>query len=339
MFRSNIQRRMFVVSALVISLVGLSGCAAGSTAKPADVGGSVAGKKVFIVSCINSVPFCAKENQLYKSELEAAGAKVTMLLDAFSGPDEASNIQQAISQGADLIGYVGNVQAPARAALVQAKAAGIPVVILGTLPEPAIDGLYTTYVGPNEAQSGVTVANALEAQFKMLNVTDQKVALITGTQASLVVQTRNASFDKTIKLTRGLTVVDVQDANWDPSAASTIAQQLFAKYPNGIGAIWAHSGAMAAGVVKAAQQAGLTAGSKAGNLLVIGTNCDPTSIQAIKAGTLFATTSQGPATDAKAQVAAMLSILKGEKVPKNIETENKLITLANVADFEAQCNY
>jgi ribose transport system substrate-binding protein len=344
MARSRLQRRILVISSVAAVAFLLAGCSGSPSEAPptgatSTGGDSVEGKSVFIVSCINAVPFCAKENELYKTKLEAAGAKVTMLLDAFSGPDEAANIQQAVSQGADLIGYVGNVQAPAKSALEQAKAAGIPVVILGTLPEPVIEGLYTSYVGPDETKSGETAAAAVQEALAAQNVTDGTLALITGTGASLVVQTRDKAWDAALKSTPGLKVVDNQDANWDPVSASQIAQTLFTKYPDGLDAIWAHSGAMAAGVVKAAQQVGISVGTKPGDLLVVGTNCDPTSIQAIKDGTLYATSSQGPTTDAEAQVDTMLKILKGESVPKSIETENVLITADNVADFETKCNY
>src|SRR6201999_549699 len=71
-------------------------------------------------------------------------------------------------------------------------------------------------------------------------------------------------------------IVDIQDGNWDQGKSADIARTLFAKYAGAAGGIQGAFGMadhMAAGIIEAAQQAGIPVGVDKNGLVVVASNC------------------------------------------------------------------
>jgi ABC-type sugar transport system substrate-binding protein len=316
-----------------------SSSSSGSTETSGEAGGSVEGKTATIVGCYSAIPYCAKENEVMKNGLEEAGVHVTVLVDELNAAEEAAHLSQAVSQGTGAILWVGNAQEAAHAPMLKAQQANIPVLLVGTLAGPTVEGLYTTYVGPSDVKSGELQADMLAEGLEKAGIDSGKIMLVTGAKGAIAVNARLEGWNKAIaKLPQYETVAE-PDGGWDPVKAAQVTQPLFAKYGSELVGASAFSGSMAAATAQTAEQAGLTAGTKKGDVVVAGLNCDSTSIEAVKNGTMYATTSQGPVSESKVAVATAIELLEGKEVPESVEVPNEPIYKSNVAKFEKECDY
>jgi ribose transport system substrate-binding protein len=338
------QKRSVLVLVLgAVIALGLAACgssnSSSSSGTTSSSGNSVKGKTATIVGCYSAIPYCAKENEVMKSGLEAEGVHVKLLVDELTAPAEAAHISQGVSSGSDIILWVANAQEAAHAPLVKAKEAKIPVVLVGTSAAPNVVGLYTTYIGPNDEESGELEAKLLVEGLKVVGTKSGKVMLVTGTVGPPTVAHRLAGWSKEMANYPQFETVTKPDGEWNPVKAAEVAQPVFAKYSKELVGASAFSGSMAAAVAGSASQAGLTPGIQPGNTVITGINCDGTSIKAIEQGKMYATTSQGPVGEAKVAVKTAVELLEGKQVPANIPIPNEPITKSNVAKFAAECNY
>ncbi|MFN8217067.1 MAG: sugar ABC transporter substrate-binding protein [Solirubrobacterales bacterium] len=334
--------------ALVVAACGGSGggtssgsteASGASTEASSEGGGSVEGKTATIVGCYSAIPYCAKENEVMKAGLEEAGVKVTLLLDELTAPEEAAHISQGVAAGTDIILWVANAQEAAHAPLVKAQQADIPVILVGTAASETVEGLYTTYIGPDDVVSGELQAKMLVEGLEAAGTKSGKVMLVTGAVGPPTVANRIEGFNKEIANYPQYELAAEPDGMWDPVKAAQVTQPLFAKYGDEMVGATAFSGAMGAAVAETAAQAGLSPGTEKGDVVIAAINCDGTSIQAIKDGTMYATTSQGPVEESEIAVQTAIELLEGAEVPANIPIPNEPITKENVAEYAAECNY
>lgn len=147
------------------------------TANPSFDMGSLAGKKVLILTSTNAVPFVAN---IAKGAAEAAAAVgwTTSTVDGKGSVTEWSRvINQAVSQKVDGIITVGASPSQFKPAVAAAKAAGIPLVDVLTADQekdPLIDGTFS-HVSISFYDSG-----ALQADYVIANGTPDAHVLVLG---------------------------------------------------------------------------------------------------------------------------------------------------------------
>jgi ABC-type sugar transport system substrate-binding protein len=306
-----------------------------STSAPASA--SVSGKKAFLIMAPPAVPYAARQIAVITAGLKAQGVQTTAFNDGFTPDGEVAGLNQAIAAHADVIGYQANFQAAARGALLKAKEAHIPVVLLATTPEPEIKGLYSSYAGPDEAGTGALVARRLQQALGTDKVKSGDVAALLGLASSYSVKIRQAGFDSQLATTPGFKVVGNTDGQWDPARTVTQGNQVAAQYGKQIVGMYVHGGVQAAAVAQAIKRNGLKVGTKPGDIFIVSNNCDTTSIQAIKDGLVLLTTEQGPATDGRVEAQAMVQALEGH--PRDMATPNNVIDASNVDTYAKDCTY
>src|SRR3954447_12376610 len=136
--------RRYSIVAVGLSAVALAGAGCGSddsgSSSSSSSSGSPAaakvsadglsGKKVYLLGCGSAVPYCAAQNKTFKETLAGTGADVSVLESNYDPAVQSQQLNQAISQKADVIALVPAVQAPLMPALTKAKSADIPVLLL-----------------------------------------------------------------------------------------------------------------------------------------------------------------------------------------------------------------
>jgi ABC-type sugar transport system substrate-binding protein len=342
-YRRSVTRALWCAAILAIVGAALSACgsssdsSSSSTSGSSGGGGSVDGKKAFLIMAPPSIPYSARQTEVITQQLAKQGIDTTAYNDNYTPDGEVAGLNEAIAKKVDVIGYQANFQASSRAALAKAKAAGIPVVLLATPPEPVIKGLYTSYAGPNEPDTGSLVAKGLQDQLAANGVKSGKIAALLGLASSYSVKIRQAGFDSQMATTPGFQVVGYTDGRWDPARTVTQGNQIVAQYGHDLVGMYVHGGVQAAAVATAAKRAGLKVGTKPGEVVIVSNNCDATSVKAIKDGTLLFTTQQGPATDGLVEAKAMVKALQGH--PQDMETPNVVVNADNVDKFAKDCTY
>lgn len=328
--------------ALGASALVLAGCG-GATQASSSGGDGVDGKKVTLISCVNSNPWCNGFNKGLESSLGAEGVDVTTQTSNFDAAESSRQFNQALSQRPDLILYYVNDPNAAVADYKKAQAAGVPVIVVDTVLGSEADGLIAASLQPDHAALGKFAAENIQEGLQAQGVTEGTVVAITGTATQNTTSVRMDAFEEQLASTPEYELIEVQDGNWDPVLSATIAQQLFAKYGvDGIDAIYGMADYQAAAIAQAAEQAGAPLYPLNDQGVVItGSNCATTGVEAMRAKQMYGGATQAPAQEAEQYAPYILQVLEGEELDTDgpISVPVERVTYETVEDFADLCVY
>lgn len=234
---------------------------------------------------------------------------------------QLQNAQDAIVKQADVIIISPTDSSSCPAVLNAAERAGIPAVIadIGT-----DSGKYAAFViTPNEA-GAKEVADYLGKTMVERKMTDRPAAQVTISLARNNGKARSKGFTDAMEAV-GVKVVDVRQLEkYTRAEAEGFAQDLLTAYQN-MGAIFCHTDEPTLGVVKAVQSSGK-------DVLVVGFDATPETIEAVRDGTLLAVAVQQPAYMGIKAVDAAVAIFEGRDVSAQVDVPTLLVTKDNVND-------
>ena len=301
----------------------------------------ISGKDVTLVSCTSQNPYCGAYNETLTEVLEGAGASVTVLENNYDATVEAQDMGQAISRAPDLIVTLPTDPVGIAINVRRAEEAGIPVIdVVGPLsPEGA--EIAASSLLTNDEELGRIAARNLQTGLKEAGVDSGKIAAITGTASMLITKARMEGFEDELSKTPEYELVEVQDGNWDPVQTAQIAGSLFSKYASkgGLQGVYGMADYQASAIVPPAEQAGLNPGDPNGGLMITGSNCAPTGIEAIEEGTMYGGATQSPTTQASDHALWIAKFLSGEEIPKTVFDEHVALTKDNLAKYKAECMF
>jgi ABC-type sugar transport system substrate-binding protein len=344
--RRRAARRWALAAVAAATASALAACGSGAPSGGAGAnagGGGTQDKKVTLISCTNSNPWCAGFNKGIEDGLGAQGVKVTTLVSNFDAAQAAQQFSQALTQRPDLILFYANDPNAAVASYTRAKQAGVPVVVVDTVAGDQAKGLVAGALQPDHAALGKYAAQNIQEGLQRQGVQSGNVIAITGTGTQLTTQVRMAAFREQLATTPQYKLVEVQDGNWDPTVSATIASQMFAKYgATGVQAVYGMADYPAAAIAQAAQQAGLPRYPEAPRGLVItGSNCAPTGVDAIRAGRVYGGATQAPAVEATQFVPYVEQVLTGKSLDNQgvVSVPVDRVTRDNLDKFAQVCTY
>jgi ABC-type sugar transport system substrate-binding protein len=317
---------------------GSSSNASSSASSSKSSGGGLQGKKVFFLGCGSAVPYCAAQNKTVKADLARTGAQLTLLESNYDPAVQSQQMNQALSQHADIIALVPAAQAPLRPVLLKAKAAKVPVLLLFNAPEAGMRPLFTSWIGQDDAAEAKNSAQQMIEGLKKVGKTSGNILMVAGAPGGATTL-RTKAFTEAINASP-YKLADQANGQWDPVKATTVAQQLFAKWKDkGFVGVYGMSGAMAAGVVQAAKQSNLTTGADKKGLIITGNNCDPTSIKAIQSGDMYADIKQSPIDDAHLATGAVKQYFDKGSLPPRITSNTPVINARTVSQYAKACTF
>jgi ABC-type sugar transport system substrate-binding protein len=320
----------------------LAACGSGASSSGSG-SAAVQGKKVTLISCTNSNPWCAGFNKGIEDGLGAHGVHVTTLTSNFDAAQSAQQFSQALTQRPNLILFYANDPNAAIASYTKAKQVGVPVVVVDTVAGDQAKGLVAGALQPDHAALGRYAAQNIQEGLQKQGVASGNVIAITGTGTQLTTQVRMQAFKEQLAKTPQYKLVEVQDGNWDPTVSATIASQMFAKYgPTGIQAVYGMADYQAAAIAQAAEQAGIPLYPASPHGLVIsGSNCAPTGVEAIRAGKVYGGATQAPAVEASQFVPYIERVLGGQTLENQgvVSVPVDRVTRDNLSTFARVCTY
>jgi ribose transport system substrate-binding protein len=248
----------------------------------------------------------------------AAGATVTISDAGGDAATQASQVEDFITQGVDLI-MVNPVDSDAIVPSVEAaNAAGIPVV---AVDRGASGGDIASFVASDNVLGGTMAGEYL---FEQMGDSGEVLELqgIIGTSAA---QERGEGFQIALDSASGITRVAQQTANFARDEGLTVTENLLQANPGATG-LFAHNDDMALGAVEAAAAAG-------SDLIIVGFDAAPDALQAVADGTMAGTIAQQPVLMGELAVETALQVIAGETVPAAIGVPVALVTPDNVNEF------
>ncbi|MBF6332566.1 substrate-binding domain-containing protein [Nocardia transvalensis] len=318
---SILRRFTLTATALCAAAVLGSACAANPPSPDGD-------GKQFVVGYSqsnNAEPYRAQLNlQLQYYAKQHPDLKLLPITDAHQdSATQVSQVQNFVQQKVDALIVSPNEPAPLTAAVQQACAAGIPVIILDRTVNT---DCYSAFIGGDNYTIGKLAGEAAVAALPNGgNVVELRGILSSQPQIDRAQGFRDAIAG------RNITIVEQQEAKWLKANATAIMQQWLSK-GTAIDLVYAHNDDMALGAHLAIQGAG-----RAGTIQIIGIDglAIPTGgIRAVQNGQLL-TTFVYP-TCAEQAVDTLVKLLRKQPVEKKQILPTTQVTKENAAQLYQQ---
>ncbi|WP_205124191.1 MULTISPECIES: ABC transporter substrate-binding protein [Tsukamurella] len=308
-------RRMLRAATATVAAVAMV-----TTATACSSGSSEGDGQIAIISKGYQHQFWKAVNKGAEESAKELGKSIT-----FEGPDNETQVekqvqllQTALDRNPSAIAIAALDSAAVAPILQQAKDRGIPVVAFDSGVDSDIP--VTTASTDNKAA-------AAEAAKRMVDLVggNGEIGVVAHDQTSKTGVDRRDGFLDWIKANApGIRIVDVQYGG-DPSKAADLAATMLQAHPNIVGLYGTNEGA-ATGIVNAVQRSGKT------NLKIVGFDSGAAQIDAIRSGLMAGAITQNPVGIGRETVAAAVKAIKGESLPKTIDTGFYWYDKSNVDD-------
>jgi ABC-type sugar transport system substrate-binding protein len=299
------------------------------------------GKRVVVLATSNTNPYIGAWTATFTKFATQAGMKVTNLSANYDAAVQSQQIDDAIAQKYDLIVlcYV-NDQAIVPA-LTRAKAAGIPVVLYATPMKKEQEGLWTSYIGTENAELGRLAGEELVKGLAAEGKTTAKVVAVTGLAQQINVNARMTAFKAVLAQHPGIQLVATEDGKWNTAVTEKVTGELLVRFAGqgGIDGIFAMADNQATGSINAVQSAGLKLGVADKGIVIVGSNCMKDGVVHIKSGEQYGTATQIPTEEAETAAKKVAAYFNGQPLKKYEIIPVYGITKENVDQFAAGCSY
>lgn len=314
----------------VAASMALAACSSATPGASAPATGATSeGAKPYIA--IVSKGFQHQFWQAVKSGAEAKAKELNVDI-TFDGPaaeteveNQMTMLQNALAKKPAALGFAALDSKAAGPVLQQFKDANIPVIAFDSGVESDIP--LTTAATDNKAAAAEAAKHMCE-----LIGNKGKVGVIVHDQVSKSGVDRRDGFIEGIKATcPDVQLLDTQYGAGDQAKSADIAKSLIQANPDIAGIFGSNEGS-AIGALKGVQEAG----DAAKNLKLVGFDSGQAQIDAITNGTMAGAITQNPVGMGEALVDAAVKAIKGETLPKTIDTGFYWYDKANINDPKIQ---
>ncbi|MER2169616.1 MAG: ribose ABC transporter substrate-binding protein RbsB [Psychrobacillus psychrodurans] len=302
-------KKVHLVLLMMIMLV-LAACSteAPGSSKESDSTDKEGSYKIGLsVSTLNN-PFFVTLSDGAKAKAEELGATLTVVDAQDNAAKQASDVEDLIQQGVDLI-LINPTDSEAVVATVEAaNAADIPVI---TVDRSSEGGDVVAHIASDNIAGGELAGEYLLG----LVGEGAQVVELEGIAGSSAARDRGEGFNN---IANGkLEVVAKQTANFNRAEGLTVMENILQGNPD-VKAVFAHNDEMALGALEAIEAAGK-------DILVVGFDATGDAVKSVEDGKRAGTVAQKPDLIGQKAVEAAMKSLKGEKVEASIPVELELI--------------
>ncbi|MCZ4094154.1 MULTISPECIES: ABC transporter substrate-binding protein [Sinorhizobium] len=319
---NRISRRAFMLAATAAGAIAVAGTVAFAELP------KLAQKETYKVGFAQTEsnnPWRIAQTNSMKAEAEKLGHQLVYTDAAGSAAKQVADVNSMIAQGVDLIFLAPREEKPLIPAVMAAKKAGIPVILLDRSVDPSLAKAgedYVTFIGSDFIEEGKRVAEWL---VKNANG-KSKIIELEGTTGSSPANDRKKGFDEAIKAAGGFEIVASQTGDFARDKGRQVAEALLQAHPDA-DIVYAHNDEMAIGAIAAIEAAGKVPGK---DVLVLSIDGGKEAVQAVIDGKIAAVVECNPRFGPKA-FETMLRYAKGEKIDPWVINEDKFYDSSNAA--------
>lgn len=261
----------------------------------------------FSISTLNN-PFFVTLNEGAKEKANELGVSLIIIDAQDNAAKQASDVEDLIQQGVDLI-MINPTDSEAVASAVEAaNNVNIPVI---TVDRNSEGGQVLSHIASDNAAGGELAAEYLVE----LIGEGAKVAELEGISGSSAARDRGAGFNAIAA--EKLDVVTKQTANFNRGEGLTVMENILQGHPN-IKGVFAHNDEMALGALEAIKVSGK-------NVIVIGFDATEDAVKAVENGELAGTIAQKPDLIGQTAIETAVQALEGNMVEEFIPVELELV--------------
>ncbi len=245
---------------------------------------------------------------------------------AGSAAKQVADVRSMIAQGVDLIFLAPREEKPLAPVILEAKNAGVPVILLdrnvdASLAKAGED--YVTFIGSNFVMQGQRVAEWLVEN----SSGDVKIIELEGTTGSSPANDRKKGFDDVIAQQDNMTIVASQSGDFARDQGRQVTETLLQSHPD-VNVIYAHNDEMAIGAVAALEAAGRTPGD---DVMVLSIDGGKEAVQLVVDGKINYVVESNPRFGSIA-FDTMEAYASGEAVEPKLILDDRDYTAENAAE-------
>jgi galactofuranose transport system substrate-binding protein len=236
-------------------------------------------------------------------------------------------IRSFIRQGVDLIAFSPVVEYGWDEVLLEAKSAGIPVVLMDRAIDSKDSSLYVTYMGSDFMEEGRKagrwIAEKMRDRLGFVNIVE-----LQGTRGSAPAIDRKKGFEEVIADHRQLRIVRSEVADYTREFGKEIMKQYlsWSKAENiPIDVLYSHNDDMTLGAIEAIEEAGLVPGK---DIIIISFDGIKEALQSVAAGKINLVIECNPLLGPQLMKVAH-DVIAGKSIPKRIVTKERIFTQAS----------
>ena len=282
--------------------------------------------KVGFAQTESNNPWRLAQTASMQDEAKKRGCQLVYTDAASSAAKQVADVNSMIAQGVDFIFLAPREEKPLIPAVMAAKKAGIPVLLIDRSVDPSLAKAgedYLAFVGSNFIQEGQRVAEWL------IKTTGGKgkILELEGTIGASPANDRKKGFDDAIKAgAPDMVILASQSGDFARDKGRQVAETLLQAHSDAT-IIYAHNDEMALGAIAAIEAAGKVAGK---DILVVSIDGEKDAVQAIIDGKMGATVECNPRFGPAAYAAA-IAYSKGEKIPPVMTNKDHFYDISNAA--------
>jgi len=243
-----------------------------------------------------------------------AGIKI-MFEDAMQNPEnQIKAIRSFIAYKVDVIAFSPLVETGWDTVLGEAKAAGIPVIIVDRMIDTSDDTLYACALCSDFELEGRRAGEFLLKKYRR-SETPVNIVELGGTADSTPAIGRYKGFRDVISSDPRFRVIFSEDGDFMRSKGREIMQQVLTRYdPKKINVLYSHNDDMTFGAIEVMQEAGIRPGK---DIVIISVDATQRIINYLKEGVVNCVVECNPNSGPQVMKIAK-EIVAGKKVPKHI---------------------
>ncbi|PWE54954.1 sugar ABC transporter substrate-binding protein [Metarhizobium album] len=318
---TSMSRRTFLLAATAVGTLAIAGVAIAEVPKLAQKDTY----KVGFAQTESNNPWRIAQTNSMKAEAEKLGYQLVYTDAAGSAAKQVADVNSMIAQGVDVIFLAPREEKPLIPAVMAAKKAGIPVILLDRSVDPSLAKAgedYLTFIGSNFVEEGKRVAEWLAKNANGKS----KIIELEGTTGSSPANDRKKGFDEAIQAAGGFEIVASQTGDFARDKGRQVAEALLQAHPDA-DIIYAHNDEMAIGAIAALEAAGKVPGK---DVLVLSIDGGKEAVQLVVDGKIAAVVECNPRFGPKA-FETMQRYAKGEKIEPTLVNEDKFYDASNAA--------
>jgi len=224
-------------------------------------------------------------------------------------------IRAFIAMKVDVIGVPPVVETGWEPVFREAKAAGIPIILVdrrAAVPED----LYVTYLGSDFVEEGRNAARVMA----MVTGGEANIVELVGTIDSAPANDRYKGFRQVLRDYPEMKIIDSQSADFTRAKGKEVMGAFLKKHGTNITALYAHNDDMAIGAIQAIEEYGLRPGV---DIKIVSIDAIRDAFQAMIDGKLNATVECNPLLGPQFLELA-LKVVNGEPVPKWVPSKESI---------------
>lgn len=319
---SMISRRTFLAAATAMGAIALAGTVAYAELP------ALAKKdtyKVGFAQTESNNPWRIAQTESMKAEAQKMGYQLVYTDAAGSAAKQVADVNSMIAQGVDVIFLAPREEKPLIPAVMAAKKAGIPVILLDRNVDQSLAKAgedYVTFIGSDFIDEGKRVAEWLAKNANGKS----KIIELEGTTGSSPANDRKKGFDEAITAAGGFTIVASQTGDFARDKGRQVAEALLQAHPDA-DIVYAHNDEMAIGAISAIEAAGKVPGK---DILVLSIDGGKEAVQAVVDGKINAVVECNPRFGPKA-FETMTRYAAGDKIEPWVINTDKFYDASNAS--------